>query len=297
MIFGRMLTAMVTPFNSEGQIDFQKVTEVVNHLIATGTDGIVVAGTTGESPTLTSEEKLSLYKHVVEVANGRVPVIAGTGSNNTYASIEATKQAEETGVDGIMLVTPYYNKPNQEGMYQHFKAIAEATKLPVMLYNIPGRSATGLTVDTVVRLSKIPNIVCIKEASGDLEAMAQIIEQTDEDFVLYSGDDSITLPVLAIGGVGVVSVAAHVIGNEMKEMIDQFLQGKHQEAAALHRKLLPVMEALFAAPSPVPVKTALSMLGIDVGSVRLPLVPLTDSEYEQLEKVLIDSTILQTKAI
>jgi 4-hydroxy-tetrahydrodipicolinate synthase len=286
MNIGQLLTAMVTPFNGNGEVDFPKTTALVNHLISTGTTGIVVAGTTGESPTLTTDEKISLFRHVVQVVNGRVPVIAGTGSNNTHASIQLTKQAELAGVDGVMLVTPYYNKPNQEGMYQHFKAIADATKLPVMLYNIPGRSAVGLTVETIVRLSKVDNIVCIKEASGNLDAMAQIIHETDDNFTLYSGDDSLTLPILSIGGAGVVSVSAHIIGNEMSEMITSFKKGDVQTAGMIHRELLPIMKALFAAPNPVPVKTALTMTGLSVGSVRLPMVPLTDEEYYTLEETL-----------
>ena len=192
---------------------------------------LVVSGTTGESPTLTTEEKVELFKFVVEVVDGRVPVIAGTGSNNTRASINLTKLAEETGVDGIMLVVPYYNKPSQEGLYQHFKAIAESTSLPIMLYNIPGRSVVNMSVETIVRLSKIPNIVALKEASGNLDAMAEIISRTPNDFSLYSGDDGLTLPVLSIGGVGVISVASHVIGNEMQAMINNFKNGKLQEAA------------------------------------------------------------------
>lgn len=286
MNFGQILTAMVTPFNEQGAVDFNKVDKVVNHLIANGTEGIVVAGTTGESPTLSSDEKVALFKHVVEVVNGRVPVLAGTGSNNTQASIELTKKAEETGVNGIMLVVPYYNKPSQEGLYQHFKAIAEATTLPVMLYNIPGRSAVNMTPETIIRLSKVENIVCVKEASGNLDAMAQIIEETDDSFSLYSGDDGMCLPVLAIGGVGVVSVAAHVIGNEMQEMVQAFVKGDLKGAAALHRKLLPMIKALFAAPSPAPVKAALQLKGIDSGSLRLPLVPLNEEELEALKKAL-----------
>lgn len=278
VLFGRVSTAMVTPFDHKGHIDFTKTTQLVNHLIENGTDSLVVAGTTGESPTLSKEEKIALFQHVVKVVDKRVPVIAGTGSNNTYASIELTKKAEQLGVDAIMIVAPYYNKPNQEGLYQHFKAIAESTSLPVMVYNIPGRSVVNILPETIVRLSKLPNVVAVKEASGDLNAMTTIIANTDEDFLLYSGDDGLTLPSLAIGGVGIVSVASHVIGNEMQEMIQAFLKGDNVSAAKLHQKLLPVMEGLFKAPSPVPVKTALQLKGLDVGSVRLPLVPLTEQE-------------------
>ncbi|MEH7356635.1 4-hydroxy-tetrahydrodipicolinate synthase [Neobacillus drentensis] len=286
MNFGQVLTAMVTPFDQNGEIDFNATRDLVNYLIANGSDGLVIAGTTGESPTLTTEEKAALYKFVVEVVDGRVPVIAGTGSNNTRASISLTTLAEEAGVDGIMLVVPYYNKPSQEGLYRHFKAIADSTVLPVMLYNIPGRSVINMSVDTIVRLSKIDNIVAIKEASGNLDDMAEIISLTADDFTLYSGDDGLTLPILAIGGAGVVSVASHIIGNEMQEMINNFKNGHQKEAASAHRHLLPIMKALFAAPNPTPVKAALNMTGFKVGSVRLPLVPLNSEEKLALQRVL-----------
>jgi 4-hydroxy-tetrahydrodipicolinate synthase len=277
---------MVTPFDANGEIDFQATETLVEHLIANGSDGVVVAGTTGESPTLSTEEKVALFKFVVKTVNGRISVIAGTGSNNTRASISLTKQAEEAGVDGIMLVAPYYNKPSQEGLFRHFQAIAAATSLPVMLYNIPGRSVVNMSVELIVRLSEIDNIVSVKEASGDLDAMAAIIEGTPDNFSLYSGDDGLTLPVLAIGGQGIVSVASHIIGNEMQEMIASFKQGDTVGAAAAHRQLLPVMKALFAAPSPTPVKTALNLTGVPVGSVRLPMIPLTAEQTGALKQAL-----------
>ncbi|TCN25056.1 4-hydroxy-tetrahydrodipicolinate synthase [Mesobacillus foraminis] len=284
--FGQLLTAMVTPFDELGEIDFHATKHLINHLIQTGTEGLVVAGTTGESPTLTSEEKLDLFKFVVEVVDGRVPVIAGTGSNNTRASIALTKAAEATGVDGIMLVAPYYNKPSQEGLYQHFKAIADSTSLPVMLYNIPGRSSVGISAETTIRLSEIKNITSIKEASGNLDAMSEIISRTPDDFTLYSGDDGLTLPVLSIGGTGVISVASHVLGSEMLDMIKLFKAGNVQEAAAAHHALLPRMRALFTAPSPSPVKAALNLTGVPVGGVRLPMIPLTDDQTRELQEAL-----------
>ncbi|MFZ7943729.1 MULTISPECIES: 4-hydroxy-tetrahydrodipicolinate synthase [Bacillaceae] len=284
--FGRVSTAMVTPFDKNGHIDFAKTTQLINYLIENGTDSLVISGTTGESPTLSKEEKLALFNHVVKVVKKRIPVIAGTGSNNTYASIELTKKAEQLGVDAIMAVAPYYNKPNQEGLYQHFKAVAEATTLPVMVYNIPGRSAVNIRPETIIRLSEIPNIVAVKEASGDLNAMTRIIADTDEDFVLYSGDDSLTIPVLSIGGAGVVSVASHVIGNDLQAMIKAYFDGENAKAAAYHQQLLPIMQGLFAAPSPAPVKTALQVSGLDVGSVRLPLVGLTEQERTTLISLL-----------
>lgn len=284
--FGRVSTAMVTPFDRKGNIDFQKATQLVNLLLSNGTDSLVVAGTTGESPTLSSEEKVALFRHVVRVVDGRVPVIAGTGSNNTYASIELTKKAQEAGVDAIMVVTPYYNKPNQEGQFQHFKAIAENTNLPVMLYNIPGRTAINTSVDTIVKLSKVPNIIAVKEASGSLDVMTEIIANTADDFSVYSGDDGLALPALSIGAKGVVSVASHIIGTEIQQMVSSYLNGENVAAAQLHQRLLPIMKSLFAAPNPAPVKTALQIKGLDVGSVRLPLVPLTKEERVSLSNVL-----------
>ncbi|KWU62113.1 4-hydroxy-tetrahydrodipicolinate synthase [Priestia megaterium] len=284
--FGKVATAMVTPFDHKGNIDFEKTTQLINYLISNGSDALVIAGTTGESPTLSTEEKLALFRHSVKVVDGRVPVVAGTGSNNTYASIELTKKAEEIGVDAIMIVAPYYNKPNQEGLYQHFKTIAESTELPVMLYNIPGRSVINMSVDTIVRLAELPNVVALKDASGDLDAMTAIIAQTSDDFALYSGDDGLTLPVLAVGGTGIISVASHVIGNEMQEMVKLYESGNPKEAAKIHQRIVPIMKSLFAAPSPTPVKTALQLKGLDVGSVRLPLVPLTEEERQTLVSTL-----------
>lgn len=276
---------MVTPFDTEGNVDLTKTTELIEHLIHNGTDALVVAGTTGESPTLSTEEKLTLFKHAVKVVNKRVPIIAGTGSNNTKDSITLTKAAEEVGVDAVMLVAPYYNKPNQEGLYQHFKAIAEETNLPIMLYNVPGRTAVRMAVDTIVKLSKIENIVAVKDAGGDIVAMTEVISQTDKDFALYSGDDGITLPVLAIGGKGIVSVASHVIGNEMQEMITAYEKKDMEKAQQLNGELVPKMTALFLAPSPTPVKAALELQGVQVGPVRLPLVPLTESEQSTIESL------------
>src|SRR5690625_4418295 len=272
MDFGSVLTAMVTPFDASGNINYEITSELIEYLIANGTEGLIVAGTTGESPTLTTNEKVDLFKHVIKVVNKRIPVIAGTGNNNTAESIALTKEAEKCGADAIMLVTPYYNRPNQRGLYEHFVAISNETTLPIMLYNIPGRSAVNMTADTVIQLSKINNIVSVKEASGDLDQISKIIENTDDEFSLYSGDDGLTLPILSVGGNGVVSVAAHVIGNEMSAMVQAYKSGKYKEAAAMHRKVLPIIKELFANPSPTPVKAALNLQGIQVGGVRLPLV-------------------------
>ncbi|MFK3936350.1 4-hydroxy-tetrahydrodipicolinate synthase [Alkalihalobacillus sp. NPDC078783] len=286
MNFGRVITAMITPFNEFGQVDVEATERLIEHLIENGSDALVVGGTTGESPTLTTEEKKLVFKTAVQAVNGRVPVIAGTGSNNTQASIDLTSEAAAIGLDAVMLVAPYYNRPSQEGLYQHFKAIAESTSLPVMLYNVPGRSAITIDVDTTLRLVQVPNIVSMKEASEDLDAMALLIDQAPVGFTVYSGDDSLTLPVLAIGGAGVVSVASHIFGKEMQQMATLFENGKVQAAARMHRQLLPGMKALFAAPNPVPVKAALEMYHIKTGSVRLPLLPLTAEQEQSLRDTL-----------
>ena len=286
MDFGNVLTAMVTPFDADENIDFEVTTTLIEHLIANGTEGIVVAGTTGESPTLSDDEKIALFKHASKVVNKRIPVIAGTGNNNTRDSIALTKKAEACGVDAIMLVTPYYSRPNQQGLYEHFSAIAKETKLPIMLYNIPGRSVVNMTAETTIRLSKIKNIVSIKESSGDLDQVSRIIENTSEDFSVYSGDDGMTLPLLSIGAHGVVSVASHIIGSQMNSIVTEFKKGNNTKAGSIHRESLSTIKGLFKAPSPAPVKAALIIRGIDVGGVRLPLVGLSDDEELTLKALL-----------
>lgn len=277
---------MVTPFSPDGMIDYAQTATLLEHLIANGTDSVVVSGTTGESPTLTVTEKKELLDFVVKVVNKRIPVIAGTGSNNTAESIELTKAAELSGAEGIMLVTPYYNKPDQKGMYAHFSTIARVTALPILLYNIPSRSIVNLLPETVIALSKIDNIKAIKEASGNLEQMAEIIEGTADDFEVYSGDDGLTLPLLSIGGRGIISVSSHVVGNEMQKMIQAFQNGDTKEAADIHRSLLPVFRALFSTPNPVPVKYALEKIGVATGGVRLPLVEMDASEAALIDIAL-----------
>ena len=267
---------MVTPFNEEGQLDEQLTKDLVNHLIETGTDSLIVNGTTGESPTVSDDDKITLLRWVKEAVDGRVPIIAGTGSNCTASSIELTKRAEEVGVDGVMLVTPYYNKPDQRSLYAHFSTIAASTTLPILLYNIPGRSVINMTAETTIKLSKIDNIRGIKEASGNLDQMSAIIEGTADDFSVYSGDDGLTLPLLSIGGQGVISVASHLIGREMQQMIAAFERGEHERAAKMHRVLLPAIHTLFSAPNPIVVKYLLNREGVVVGGTRLPLVPLEE---------------------
>ncbi|PID01498.1 4-hydroxy-tetrahydrodipicolinate synthase [Sporosarcina sp. P2] len=287
MNFGSIMTAMVTPFDERGDIDYPATKTLINHLLANGTDALVVAGTTGESPTLTAQEKVDLFKFTVQTVAGRAPVIAGTGTNSTRESIDLTIQAEEAGVDGIMLVVPYYNKPCQEGLYQHFKTVAQTTTLPIMLYNIPGRSAVNMLPETIIRLANnVSNITSVKEASGDLEAVAAIIEHTGDDFFVYTGDDASTLPVLAIGGTGIVSVSAHIIGNEMAEMVRHFKTGNTKQAATIYRGLLPIMQAMFAAPNPSPTKATLNLMGVPVGGVRLPMMALPNEQVESLKDLL-----------
>lgn len=285
-IFGRIVTAMVTPFNDKGQIDWDRTEKLIDYLIDTGSEALVVSGTTGESPTLSRQEKLDLFAFSVQKAKGRVKVIAGTGCNDTEESITFSREAAKTGIDAIMLVAPYYSRTSQEGLYQHFKAISEAVELPIMLYNVPGRTGVNMTADTTLRLAELPNVVCIKEASGNLTQMAQIIEHAPQGFELYSGDDGLTIPVLSIGGVGIVSVTSHVIGLEMKEMMDAFFKGDTSRAAALHRQLVPIFEGAFKYPNPTPIKAALNKKGIEVGGVRLPLMNLTAEEASYIKEWL-----------
>lgn len=288
MDLGRIATAMVTPFDKNGAIDYEVVEQIIEHLIANGTETIIVCGTTGESPTLSVEEKLQLIDFTVKKVNKRIPVVAGTGDNETDFSIVMTKKAEALGVDAVMLVAPYYNKPNQRGIYAHFEAIAKETKLPIILYNIPGRTGININAKTTIALSQIPNIQIVKEASGNLDQMTEILGNVSDDFKVYSGDDGLTLPLIAIGGRGVISVASHVVGNEMQAMIHAFEEGRHKEAAEIHQALLPVIRELFASPNPVPVKYAMSKVGFNIEKVRLPLVELTEEEKASFDKVWED---------
>ncbi|PKM83660.1 MAG: 4-hydroxy-tetrahydrodipicolinate synthase [Firmicutes bacterium HGW-Firmicutes-13] len=277
---------MVTPFNSDMQIDYDRASSLAAYLVENGTESIVVAGTTGESPTLTMEEKIKLFGVVVEAVSGKAKVIAGSGSNSTQQSVELTRKAADIGVDGVMLVVPYYNKPPQEGLYEHFRKIAGSVDLPVMLYNVPGRTSVNLAAQTTIRLAEIDNIFAIKEASGDLEQISYIIKETPDDFLVYSGDDSMTLPIMSVGGYGVVSVAGHVIGKEIREMIDAFCRGNIAEAYALHGKLFPVFKGMFISTNPIPVKTALNLLNKNVGSVRLPLCEMSSEQVNNLQSIL-----------
>lgn len=284
--FGKVLTAMVTPFNENLEVDLQKTQELAVRLIESGSDGVVVCGTTGESPTLSKKEKLDLFRAVVEAIGGKGTVIAGTGSYNTAESVELTKEAEKTGVDGILLVAPYYNKPSQEGLYRHFKEIAGSTSLPAIIYNIPGRTGVNITSDTMARLAEIENVVGVKESSGNLGQVSEIFEKTPSDFLIYSGDDALTLPILSVGGVGIISVAGHIAGRKIKEMITAFEQGEVAKAAEINASLGPLFRALFINTNPIMVKTACNLVGLKVGGLRLPLVEASEKETEIMRGVL-----------
>jgi 4-hydroxy-tetrahydrodipicolinate synthase len=277
MDFGRLLTAMITPFHPDESVNYEAAARLARHLADTGSDGIVVTGTTGESPVLTAEEKLALYRTVKQAVGDRAKVIAGTGTYNTRESAELTHEAEQCGVDGAMLVVPYYSNPPQEGLYRHFKTIAEATALPIILYNIPSRSPRNMETATTLRLAEVPNIVAVKEASGKLEQITEIISGAPSSFRVYSGDDSATLPLMSMGAYGVISVAAHVAGRQIREMIDAFVAGRVSEAAQMHGRLLPFFQACFCAPNPIPIKAAVSLLGIPAGDPRLPLIPADET--------------------
>ncbi len=291
--FGRLIPAMVTPFTDDLELDLPRVRELANRLIEGGADSILVNATTGEAPTIFYPSKIELFKAVIDEVDGRVPVIAYSGDNCTADSVDFSKQVEKLGVDGLLLVVPYYNKPPQEGMYQHFKAIAEAVDLPCLLYNIPGRCGVNMTAETTLRLAHdVPNIVGIKEASGDLDQVKTIIDGAPEGFVVYSGDDSSTLDIMKLGGVGVVSTIGNVCPERMKEIIDLFVEGKVEEAEAKNEILLPLMNGLFATTNPILPKEALKLLGFPVGGVRLPLVDATPEQSAQLEKVMREVGVL-----
>lgn len=268
---GRLITAMVTPFNEEGEVDYEEAKRLALALLNSGSEGVLVVGTTGESPTLIREEELRLFSEVKSAVGQRGTVIAGTGSNSTAEALEATKEAERIGVDACLLVVPYYNKPTQEGLYQHFKTIAESTSLPCILYNVPSRTVVSLSADTVIKLSQIDNIIGIKEASSNLGAISKIISNTKKDFLVWSGNDGDTLPILTLGGYGVISVASHLVGNQIREMIYSFINGKTSEATNIHRRLMPLINALFIVSNPIPIKYALNHIGFNVGKPRPPL--------------------------
>jgi 4-hydroxy-tetrahydrodipicolinate synthase len=278
---------MVTPFRQDGQVDYAVAEQLAEYLVTHGSDGLVLCGTTGESPTLTWDEEYQLFQVVKQAIAGRAKILAGTGSNSTHEAIEATRKAANLGLDGTLQVVPYYNKPPQEGLYEHFKAIATAVPdLPIMLYNVPGRTGQTLLPETVARLAELSNVVSLKDAGGNLDHTSQVRRLTPSNFDIYSGDDSLTLPMLAIGAVGVVSVASHIAGDLLKQMISVFFQGQPQAATEIHLKLMPLFKALFATTSPIPVKAALRLQGWSVGSTRLPLSSVPPGVEAELKTVI-----------
>jgi 4-hydroxy-tetrahydrodipicolinate synthase len=286
--FGRVLTAMITPFKADGSVNYDVAAELAAHLANNGTDTLVVCGTTGESPTLSWDEEYQLFVEVLQAVGGKAKVIAGCGSNSTKEAIAATQKAARIGVHGSLQVVPYYNKPPQAGLYQHFQAIAQACpELPLLLYNVPGRTGQNLSPETVARLAEIDNIVGIKEATGNLDQASEIRRLTPKEFQIYSGDDSLTLPLLAIGATGVVSVASHLVGNQLQQMIQAFNAGEIATATEIHLQLFPLFKALFLTTNPIPVKQALKLQGWEVGSTRLPLCEV-DSDVTDKLKVVLD---------
>lgn len=286
MQFGRLMTAMLTPFTAEGELDEQAVRRLVEHLVTTGTDTIVVSGTTGESPTLNSEERITLIKLAKEVAGNRAKVLAGTGTNSTRETIVNSRAAAAAGADGLMVVTPYYNKPPQDSLYEHYAAIARAVDLPTLIYNVPGRTACNLLPQTLTRLAQIDVFFGVKEASGSLDQVSEIRRSVPDGFLVYSGDDSLTLPMLALGAVGVVSVASHIIGNDIKFMIESFFNGDTAQATKMHLKLFPLFKGLFVTTSPIPLKWAMNELGLPAGPLRPPLFAMSLSEQKAVSDAL-----------
>jgi 4-hydroxy-tetrahydrodipicolinate synthase len=274
--FGPVLTAVITPFDSDGAVDYAAFWKLVRHLLATGSDGVVVSGTTGESPTLSNAEKIALYKAAVDAAGDRGLVIAGTGTYNTAESVEMSEKAAAAGVHGLMAVTPYYSKPPQSGIIRHFSAIADSTDLPVLLYNIPGRTSRLVAVDTLVELAAHPRIVAVKDAVDDITYTRREIEALPNDFAVYSGSDSMTRDIVEAGGVGVVSVASHLVGPLVRRLVEAAASGDEATSRKLHDGLSPLFEALFAEPNPMPLKAAMSKVWEDVGEPRLPLVPASE---------------------
>jgi len=292
--FGRLLTAMATPFDPQtGALDLQQAKRLAAALLDSGTEGLVVSGTTGESPTLSNHEKLALLEATVEVAHARgAPVIAGTTTYNTAESVELSREAQQLGVDGILGTVPYYNNPPQEGLYQHFRTIAQAVELPVILYNIPARSPRNMETSTTLRLARdVPNIVGVKEASANLKQIGEIIRDAPDGFDVWSGNDADILTIMALGGYGVVSVAAHLVGQQIADLIQAFVNGDNARAAQIHHRLMPLVDALFFAPSPIPLKYALNRVGMQVGNTRLPLVPIDERSQAVMDAALAAAQI------
>ena len=288
---GRLITAMVTPFDGQGQVDYAQAKRLASSLLESGSDGLVISGTTGESPTLTKEEKLRLFREIKDELGDRGAVVAGTGNYSTAESIDLTQEAEREGADAALLVVPYYNKPPQEGLYRHFRAIAESTRLPCILYNVPSRTITSLSWETTLKLAQVDNIIGVKEASGDFDQIARIISGAPKDFRVWSGNDNDTFGIMSLGGYGVVSVASHLVGSQIKAMMDLVSAGDTAQAAAEHLRLLPIFKGLFVLSNPIPVKYSLNHVGFSVGSPRLPLTEPDEKTAEQLQSMLKDYRI------
>jgi 4-hydroxy-tetrahydrodipicolinate synthase len=290
--FGAVVTAMVTPFGDDHSLDLDAVSGLAADLFDHGSDSIVVAGSTGESPTLTHKEKLELFRAVIEMAGGKGKVLCGTGTYNTAETIELSREAEDLGADGLLLVTPYYNKPPQRGLLEHFRRVAAAVDLPIIAYNIPGRTATRIEHATLLEMAEVPNIVGVKDSTGDFQAISRLISEAPPEFEVYSGDDWATFGYLCLGGVGVVSVAAHLVGDRIRQMCDLIFSGDVPAARKIHEELTPLFNALFITSNPIPVKTALEMVGRPVGPPRLPLVPATSEERDRIRGALADAGLL-----
>lgn len=286
--FGRLLTAMVTPFNTDGSVNYEKAADLAEWLINNGSDGLVVAGSTGEAATMSTEEKLELFRVVVNRINKRVPVVAGTGCNNTAESVKMTKMAEAMGVDGALVVGPYYNKPTQEGFYQHFAAVAQNTALPVIVYNVPGRTASNIAPATVARLAAdFENIVAIKEAAGNVMQVAELYSALPESFTIYSGDDVLILPFMSVGATGLISVLSNIGGGLLQDIMQAYEEGRVKEAASLNARMMPLANSMFIETNPIPVKAAVTMVsGIAAGETRLPLTPMEPANKEKMIVIL-----------
>ena len=290
--FGAVVTAMVTPFREDHSLDLEAARSLAAHLFEHGSESLVVAGSTGESPTLTHKEKLELFREIVDVAKGAGKVVCGTGTYSTAETVELSREAEALGADGLLLVTPYYNKPPQRGLLEHFTRVANAVELPIVAYNIPGRTGTRIEHDTLLRMAAIPNIVGVKDSTGDFQSISKLISEAPPEFEVYSGDDWATFGYLCLGGVGIVSVASHLVGDRIRQMCDLVFSGDVPAARKIHEELTPLFNALFITSNPIPVKTALELVGIPVGPPRLPLVPATSEERERIRKALVDARLL-----
>jgi 4-hydroxy-tetrahydrodipicolinate synthase len=294
-VLGEVLTAVVMPFKPDGTIDFERFRELAQYLVESGSDGLVVAGTTGESPTLTDEERLELFRVAVDTLSGRASVVAGTGTYSTAHSVHLTREAHELGVDGLLVVTPYYNKPPARGIVEHFRAIADVSDRPIIVYNIPGRVVINIEPETIVELAEIPTVRAVKQANDDLVQARRIVEETDLD--LYAGDDNLILPFLELGGIGGVCVHTHVVGPQVKQMVSTFREGEVETARRLDEELQPAFELLKVQTNPIAIKAALNLLGHDVGGLRLPLVQANESEIAQIRDCLERLGMLSAAAV